>query len=370
MTILIPGGHLTPALALIEYLEEARSDVQIVFAGRKYSQDQLLQESHESHEVGQHRNTRFVLFAAPRGVKSVLSLFRMLKAVWQAFSLIQDEEVDVLVSFGGYQAVPFAVAAAVRGIPIVTHEQTRVIGYATRFIGQFAQRIALSFESSRSLLPHSLQHKAYVTGNPLRPGLRKLASQPGWWCQDKVPVVFVTGGNQGALVINQVIKELLPVMLSKWIVIHQCGNATIQHNYQEELHATVRLLPTALQQRYMAKSWFTESELAWIWQHATVVVGRAGANTITEFVHFGVPAILIPLPTASQDEQTKNAEPLVSTGAARSIPQSALTPAVLHDTLQEAIDKNQDYRRHLEKHRYNDKALHHLWSHIEDVASP
>jgi UDP-N-acetylglucosamine--N-acetylmuramyl-(pentapeptide) pyrophosphoryl-undecaprenol N-acetylglucosamine transferase len=331
MKILISGGHLTPALAVIDYIQAHHPEDEVVFVGRLYSQDKLKQQSQEYNEITK-RNIEFVTFSGPR-LRSPQVIDRaryvstMLPSIWRAIQVVKDVNPDVYLSFGSYVAVPFAIAAAIHKVPIVTHEQTRAVGEATKFIARFAQKIAISHESSRPYLPSS---KVVVTGNPIRTQLFKKQSRPEWIkAEPKKPVLFITGGNQGSEILNTIVQQSLRQLVKQWFVIHQCGGATSHRNYLRELEQTQGNLPQTVRGDYVAKEWVSESELGWIYQNATAVVARSGANTTQELAAMQLPAILIPLPFAHYDEQTLNAKWLSEGGGAILLPQKELNPETL-----------------------------------------
>jgi len=327
MKILIPGGHLTPALAFIDYLKTSHPHDEVVFCGRLFSQDILKQKSQEKTEVTR-RNVPFVFFQAPRWDHSSLSTkikypFYLILAVFQALRLLWHHKPSIVLSFGGYLAVPIAVAAYLLRVPVVTHEQTRTVGVATRLIGRFAKKIALTYPETAFDLPDS---KTVVTGNPLRLGLFTPQPRPAWLASDlKLPLIYITGGNQGSEVINIMVQQGLRSLLKEWVVIHQCGNPTQKRKYKHELEQAKRKLPANLQNNYLVREWLTEEELGWLYQHASGVVSRAGANTVLELAAHHLPSILIPLPFAHGDEQVLNAKYLSDQGGAILIPQKDLT---------------------------------------------
>ncbi|HYD35516.1 MAG TPA: UDP-N-acetylglucosamine--N-acetylmuramyl-(pentapeptide) pyrophosphoryl-undecaprenol N-acetylglucosamine transferase [Vitreimonas sp.] len=327
MKILISGGHLTPALALCDYLQQAQPDWKILFVGRTFSQDTAQQKAHEQNEVAK-RGLPFFALQAPRlsgdsWWEKIQRSSQFVASVSRALKIISQEKPSVFVSFGGYLAVPIALAAWLKGVPIVTHEQTRRPGRANLFIARLAQKIAISFPETASVFP---SHKVVVTGNLLRPELFKL-QHPAFGDikkQNDLPLLYVTGGNQGAKVLNDVIADGLPELIKTWRIIHQCGNATKDHDYLTQLQARKETLTTEEKARYVIREWFTTEELALIYSQATIVLSRAGANTVYELAAVKVPSILVPLPTAYQDEQQANAEWLVKLGGAKLLPQSEL----------------------------------------------
>lgn len=359
--IIITGGHLTPALALIEYLQAHQPQVTPIFVGRIYSQDKLQQLSQEKLEVEQ-RGVKFIPVTSVRlnGLLSFVTQFgTFLRSLKQARHILKSERPAAIVSFGGYLAVPIAIMAWLRGIPIVTHEQTRTVGLATQIIGWLAQKIAVSFPETAEDVPH---HKAVVVGNPLRPQLLLPAVTPEWKIPTDKPLLYVTGGNQGSVWINKMIVQLLPQLLTSWCVVHQCGNATRVYDSKAELEATRQQLPLELQMRYFVKEWFNTSEITWLYHSATAVLSRAGANTVQELQHFALPSLLIPLPFSRRDEQLLNAQHLAELGGAIVLDQNTATTEDILAALTQLQTHASEYSARLKAHPLPVDAVAQLWA--------
>lgn len=334
MKIAVCGGHLTPALAIIEYLQTHSSEDEVVFIGRQYSQDNLKQISHEARETAE-RKVPFFALNAPRlnaglNWQSLVFIPHFIWAVITSFYLLLQIKPHVFLSFGGYVALPLSIAAAILRIPIVTHEQTRATGFSNQFIARLAQKVAISYPQSQKYFSAA---KTVVTGNPLRTALFKPAPKPTWVPKSAKPLLYITGGNQGSEILNMTTQHALRTLVANWLVIHQCGNPTLRRNYKTELEQSRKQLPATQQGNYVVKEWISEEELAWIYQHATMVVSRAGANTVSELIAHQLPAILIPLPFAHHDEQLLNAQYMSELGGAEIIHQKDLTPAKLLKTI-------------------------------------
>jgi UDP-N-acetylglucosamine--N-acetylmuramyl-(pentapeptide) pyrophosphoryl-undecaprenol N-acetylglucosamine transferase len=335
MKILLSGGHLTPALALIDYIQKNTTD-SCVFVGREYAQEKTKQPSQEKTEVTK-RGIVFIPYATgklirlnpivliPQGKLLLTSFFR-------ALSIFKTEKPDVYVSFGSYLAVPLTLAAWILHIPIVTHEQTQTAGVANKLVAKFAQKVAISHQSSANYFPAA---KVVLTGNPVRPQiLAGSKTAPEWMSTSKEkPILYITGGSQGSQRINQVVSEVLTQLTQKWLVIHQCGKPTTAYNGLTFLEAQRNKLPPEQQNCYFIREWLTEQELAWIYQHTQIIISRAGANTIQELTALGKPALFIPLPLTHDDEQTKNAQAVVDQHAALLLPQSEVSPNSLLERL-------------------------------------
>lgn len=331
MKIALTGGHLTPALAFVEYVQ-AHSDTELIFFGRKHSRSDKSQLAREAVEVGKY-NVPFAHLDVPRFAnRNPLALLADCLlypiAVLQSLWLVISHRPSILVSFGGYLAVPVALACWLLGIPIITHEQTVVGGSANQFIAKLAKYVALSFPESKKYFPAA---KTRVVGNPIRTSLlNQQATKPSWISQEPTkPVLLITGGNQGSYFINTTIGHILPQLTRKYCVIHACGTSTTQLNYQNELQQLKNKLSPQQQLNYYVRDWISQEDLAWILRKTALAVSRSGANTVQELILNQVPALFIPLPFTKNDEQHRNAQMVVKTGGAEIIAQSNLTPEIL-----------------------------------------
>ena len=237
----------------------------------------------------------------------------------------------VVFGTGGFVALPVVFGAALLRVPVVLHEQTAVPGLANRICARFARRIAVTFPDREGKFPAS---RVVVTGNPLRPELRQGSRSSviaQFQLDPAMPLVYVTGGAQGAHRINRVVGEALPRLIEHAQIIHQCGDnpTTGDRAWLEERRAA---LPPALTRRYTVVS-YVGAELAGIYAAAALVVARAGAGTVNECCQLGLPALYIPLPGTRGDEQTENARMVERLGGAVVLPQSALTAARLADDI-------------------------------------
>jgi UDP-N-acetylglucosamine--N-acetylmuramyl-(pentapeptide) pyrophosphoryl-undecaprenol N-acetylglucosamine transferase len=351
-TILLSGGHLTPAVATIEYFKKEHPEVKLLFVGREFAQEKERQLAKE-REVCQSLGVPFFTARAAkfhrtnwwRNLEEVGKIFPSLYFAWH---LIREQEVDLFLSFGGYLAVPFALSAKLLGRKVVTHEQTKTSGLANELIALLADKVAISFEESRQLFP---KHKTVVTGNPVRASiLRTYTARPSWIPESKKPILYITGGSQGSQIINQSVGQILDELTEKFLVIHQCGQSEHQR-YLHELEDEAHDLPKNQQEAYVVREWVVEKELSWIMQHAALVISRSGANTTQEIMLHAVPAIFIPLPFSHNNEQFKNAEELFEAGSAFLLEQKDLDPGTLWAAVQNASANRANMRKRAEKVR-------------------
>jgi UDP-N-acetylglucosamine--N-acetylmuramyl-(pentapeptide) pyrophosphoryl-undecaprenol N-acetylglucosamine transferase len=169
-----------------------------------------------------------------------------------------------------------------------------------------------------------------LTGNPLRPELRdgsRAEAVARFALDPALPLVYVTGGAQGAHRINRAVGEILPRLLAHAQLIHQCGDQPTTGD-RAWLEARRAALPPPLVRRYAVVP-YVGAELAAIYATASLLVGRAGAGTVNECCQLGVPALYVPLSGASGDEQTANARVVERAGGCEILPQAALTGEAL-----------------------------------------
>lgn len=351
-TILLSGGHITPALATIEYFQKQYPEIRLVFVGREYSQEKERQPAKERELCRQlgipFYSLRAAKFHRAQWWLNAEELIRFIPSLYQAWKIIRTEKIDLFLSFGGYLAVPIALAAKLSGKKVVTHEQTKTSGLANELIANVADKVAISHESSRHQYPRS---KTVFTGNPIRPSLlRTYKRRPSWIPESKKPILYITGGSQGSQTINNTVAQILPQLTEKFLVIHQCGQSEHQR-YFVELQNRAQDLPPQQQGSYIVREWVDEKEISWILQNAALALSRSGANTIIEFTIHSLPAVFIPLPFAHNNEQFKNAQTLSDSGAAIILEQKELSAETLWATLKEASAQRANLRHRAEKLR-------------------
>jgi UDP-N-acetylglucosamine--N-acetylmuramyl-(pentapeptide) pyrophosphoryl-undecaprenol N-acetylglucosamine transferase len=315
------GGHVQPAIAVAGALR-GLSQVDLTWIGSSAGVERDIAASYQ---------IRF--FTIPTGkLRRYLSLHTLIDAVRIPFGVLRARlhlrtiQPDVIFSTGGFVSVPTVIAGWMAGIPIITHEQTATAGLANRINARFADRIALAFQATADEFP-GRDRQIVVTGNPVRPELLDGdagRARTNLNIPSELPVTYITGGSLGAQALNSCVRTLISSLCTQAFVIHQCGPTAANGDYPRLLE-TRETLQSELRDRYVVRERLG-SELADIYAVADVVIGRAGAGTVAELALLGKPSILIPLPGAAGDEQTRNARVLADVDAAILIPQSNLTP--------------------------------------------
>lgn len=300
MKILFAGGHLSPALALIDYLKE-KKDIKIIFVGRKYNSDFDKSLSLEFKEI-KKRKIKFHHLPTGRLTRifNFNTLVNLLKIPWGivvALKIIKDEKPDLVFSFGGYLAFPIALWAFVFKIPLYIHEQTINPGLANRLIGLIAKKVFISFEETKKYFP---ANKTIYTGIPLKSTIFKVIRKPFSLSDIKKRKIFVMGGSLGSHSINLIIEKNLTSLKKKYMIVHQVGNVKKYHDFE-------RLQKQADENYYVTEHFF-DDEIGYIYKNVDLIISRAGANTFFELIALKKPAILIPLPWSANNEQLKQAQ--------------------------------------------------------------
>ena len=227
-------------------------------------------------------------------------------------------------------------------IPVITHEQTPHLGLSNKIICRFAKVLCLSFKETKGV-PKGIN--TVFTGLPLR---ESLFTDHDFGVIDfgnkKLPLIYITGGNLGSRIINKKIGEIIPMLFLRYRILHQCGNANDGEDFKY-LTFVKNSLPLSYKNNYKVLKQINPSSMGIIYKNASLVIGRSGANTVAEILAFGVPALLIPLPWAGQNEQSLNAEMIKSKGLGEILPQSEITPQLLSERINLMMDKNLLYRQ-------------------------
>lgn len=216
--------------------------------------------------------------------------------------------------------------------PVLSHEQTAVLGLATRLNGRFVDVQALTFETSLALTKD--RSKTVVTGNPVRGSLKEGSRESGlqrFGFRSDMPVLFVTGGARGSSPLNERIEAILDDLLEHLQILHQTGATTDNPDF-ERLSARRQALPAETRDRYRVVERIRD-EMADVYAMADLMLARAGAGTVAEIAYLGKTAILIPLPGSGGNEQLRNAEALSSIDGAVVIDQQDASPTRLREVI-------------------------------------
>lgn len=316
MKLLITGGHITPALAVVD--ECRQRDVDIVFVGRAYSYDKSV-KTMEAKMIDK-RGLPFLHLEAGRlsrnlNLQSLKHLITIPLGFVNSYAVLKKEKPDKILTFGGYIGLPIAVAGWLQGIPVFIHEQVMCPGITSRIISKFAKQVFISFKESAIFFS---PNKTILTGNPLRKSIHVKSR-----LKFKVnkPVLYVTGGSLGAHELNVHIESILPELVKHFVVIHQTGNVKEFGDFER--------LSSIKYDNYHIYDHILEQEIGSIFQSADIVVSRSGANTVFELMALRKLSVLVPLPYSGFNEQELQAKLLENNGVAKVFNQSQSSQKLL-----------------------------------------
>jgi UDP-N-acetylglucosamine--N-acetylmuramyl-(pentapeptide) pyrophosphoryl-undecaprenol N-acetylglucosamine transferase len=313
------GGHLYPGIAVAREFLARAPDAEITFAGTS--------RGIEARVVPREGFELDVIRSAGIKGKSIAARARGATLVplglVDAWRIVSRRRPDLVVGVGGYSSGPVVLAAALRGVPTMLLEQNAVPGLTNRLLGPFVKAAAVTFDATRQFFGP----KAFASGNPVRPEFLSAGSSEESALDDQSSSftrVLVFGGSQGAHAINVAMVEAAPELAadSHLRVTHQTGQRDV-----EMVRTAYRA--AGLQANVEPFLFDMGRQL----REAQVVVSRAGATTLAEITAAGKAAILIPLPTATDDHQRKNAEALAAAGAAEVLLQNELNGRTLAERI-------------------------------------
>ena len=354
MKILITGGHLMPALSVIDsfLLQKKAPGIEIIFVGRQYNLDNEKSYSLEYKEIIK-RKIKFIPLTTGRflpepSIKSLKNFFLIGAGLVNGWKILNQEKPDAILTFGGFLGFPFIVSAWIKKIPTYIHEQTLNPGFVNRLGNYFAKKVFISFPQTKKYFS---ENKLLVTGNPVRKNIFVIDKKP--FSINKIqPVIYITGGSLGSHSLNIHIGNILSKLLDDFIIVHQTGNVKEYDDYNT-LKKIKEKLPTEKKKKYYLYEHFLSDEIGYIFNICDFVVGRAGANTFFELIALKKPAILVPLPWSSHQEQQKQAELFARAGLGKIFSQ--------HDESNTLLRLIKDMSKDLEGYRKNFNQLQSLY---------
>ena len=319
------GGHFYPLIAVARSLKKEAEAANIArlelffISDDPLDRELLIRENIKFIKIPAGKMRRyFSLRYLPDTLKTI---FGIIRAFWWIYLMMPD----IIFSKGGYASFPILLAARVLKIPVIIHESDIVPGLVNQWSGKWADRIALSFVESANYFKNK---NSAVVGNPIRlqiiGGNVKEAIEY-FKLEDNSPVILVLGGSQGSERINETILAMLDQVVRQYQIIHQVG----KNNLADVLgRANVILAKSEFKTRYHPYGFLDEGELRDASRAASLIVSRS-SSAIFEIAAWGVPTILIPLPTAAQNHQRENAYAYARFGACAIIEETNLTPHLL-----------------------------------------
>ena len=313
------AGHVTPNLALLPQLQAEGIEVHYIGTADGIERTIVSERSDITyHVISSGKLRRYFSW------KNFTDPFRVLRGMFQARRIMREVKPAAVFSKGGFVSVPVVIAAHGKHIPVVTHESDYTPGLANKINAKFADKICVTFEDTLS----HVGAKGVHTGTPIRPELYEGDKARGLsflGFDDKKPILLVMGGSLGAAAVNDAVRAALPKLLLSYDIVHLCGKGKVEESLAQ---------PGYRQFEYVNK------ELPDVLAATDIVVSRAGANAVFEFLALSKPALLIPLPrSASREDQILNAGYFARKGFAMVLEQESLTPETLLDAVNDLYDR-------------------------------
>ena len=318
------AGHVTPNIALLPRLKELGYDVHYI--GSYNGIEKTLIEGCQIPYYGISSGKLRRYF----DLKNFSDPFKVLKGFSEASKLLKKLKPDVVFSKGGFVSVPVVIAAKQHRIPVIIHESDMTPGLANKLSIPAASKVCCNFPETLSHLP---KDKAVLSGSPIREELltgdRNKALQFTGLSGTK-PVLLIIGGSLGSVVVNEAVRGILPKLLKKFEIIHLCGKG--------KLDQTLTALNGYVQYEYIS------DELKDLFALSDIVISRAGANSICEFLALRKPALLVPLSAAaSRGDQILNAHSFEKQGYAAVLEEEQLNGDSLYEALLGLWENRESY---------------------------
>lgn len=328
-TIVLTGGgtagHVTPNMALIPELLNQGWNIHYIGTENGIEHSLITKEKDVTYHIIKSGKLRRYM-----DIKNFTDPFRVIQGVGQSVNLIRKIKPRVIFSKGGFVSVPVVLGGWVNRVPTIIHESDITPGLANKISFPFASKVCTTFPETTDYFKGD---KGIYTGTPLRQDLLKGDPVKGMKIcgfTDKKPVLMVMGGSLGAVAINQFIRNILGRLTKRFNVVHLCG--------RNNLDKSLKDLPGYKQFEYV------NEDLPHIIALASLIVSRAGANSIYEFLALKKPNVLIPLPlSASRGDQILNAQSFERQGFSMTLDQDSLTEDKLLTAILDVYANRQKY---------------------------
>jgi len=340
------GGHIFPAIAIANAIKSKRQDVEFLFVGAKGRMEMTKVPEAGYEIVGlpimglQRRLT----------IKNLKFPFMLLKSAAMAKSIIKRFKPDIAIGVGGYASGPMLRAAAKARIPYIIQEQNSYAGLTNKILGKKANRVCVAYQGMEKFFP---KDKIVITGNPVRKEVvklegKRLRGMEHFGLDQNKKTLLIVGGSLGAWSINEGVEKALKVWKTRGFqLIWQTGKLFI-----DRAEAAVK----GEEDWIKVTPFIKRMDLAYA--AADLIVSRAGALAVSEICLIQKPSILVPLPSAAEDHQTKNAEVLSNLNAASLLADSEVKVALGSqvELLIDDADKLSQFSKNIQSLGYPDAA--------------
>lgn len=318
------AGHVTPNLAIIPRLQRQGYDIHYIGTNDGIEKQLLQYAKVPYHSITAGKLRRYL------DMKNVTDTLKITKGFMQALGIVRKLKPDVVFSKGGFVSCPVVWAAWVNRIPVVLHESDMTPGLANKLSLPFASKICYTFPETSKHIPEG---KGILTGIPVRESLLTGSAEKGrslCGFSDRKPVILVTGGSQGAEILNRTVRTALNDLLAKFQICHLCGKGGTD--------ASLNSVKGYRQFEYV------NDELPHLFAMSDVLLSRAGATTLFEILALKKPNLLVPLSLrVSRGDQILNAKSFQEQGFSHVMEEEAFTPEALVKSITELYNSRSSY---------------------------
>lgn len=321
------GGHIFPAIAIAEAIREHEPEAQFLFVGAN-GRMEMTKVPDAGYNITGLNITGFSRSLSP---KNLLFPFRLIDSLRKAKKIVKSFNPDIAIGTGGYASGPTLYMAARKKIPTLIQEQNAYPGITNKILSKRVNRICVAYDMMEKFFP---SEKIVKTGNPIRQQLQqpvdnKLEALHFFNLENDKPTILIVGGSQGSMAINKAVANILGSITTKANVVWQTGETGY-----EMANKAAKDLPSA---QIAVHKFIKRMDMAY--GASDIIISRAGAIAISEIAVAGKCTIFIPLPSAAEDHQTKNALSLQEKDAAICIPQNEINEKLLMEVQNLLVDK-------------------------------
>ena len=318
------AGHVTPNIALIPGLKAMGYDIHYIGSYNGIEKDLISELGIPYHGIASGKLRRYF------STQNFSDPFRVMKGFAQANHIVKTLKPDIIFSKGGFVSVPVVMAGKKNKVSTIIHESDMTPGLANKISIPAATKVCCNFPETLTHLPDK---KAILTGCPIRQELltgNKLSAQNFCLFTSSKPVILIIGGSLGSANVNNAVRSILPLLLKQFNVVHLCGKG--------KLDETLMNIEGYIQFEYI------KDELKDLFALSDIVISRAGANAICEFLALRKPNLLIPLGLdASRGDQILNANSFKKQGFSMVLEENKLTDELLLSSIESLYTNRNTY---------------------------
>ncbi|MBN2285408.1 MAG: undecaprenyldiphospho-muramoylpentapeptide beta-N-acetylglucosaminyltransferase [Tissierellales bacterium] len=326
------GGHISPALAIIEWLRQNDTLSELIYVGSKNSLES---------KIVPKENIKFLTVSTGYINRKILSfsniktLFSNIKGLIEAIIIMKKEKPDIAIGTGGFVSGPVLLAAKICGVKTAIHEQNAFPGITNKLLSNYVDLVMISFQEASKYFPKA--KKIILTGNPVRQDLfikKRDESRKELRISNDVFFVYSFGGSGGQGSLNDAIIELIKQIIDdkKIMLLHVTG----KRHYEKFLNHIKSAFITKLPDHISIVDYMENAPM--ILNACDLVIGSGGAITIAEITALGLPSILVPKAYTAENHQEKNARNIESHGAAFVYLESEINGEKLYECIKSLID--------------------------------